>query len=198
MISAVADWHLGTIAQLCRAMSLQLRHVSTIGKKLIKQHYLLQMSPQYYELQPTNGWDQLASWGHPSKFQRFRVLVSLLQQHHSLEANQTLHDVWPSPGLVHYLYISGAVAPWRNFCRCKIHFTFQVLCAPILAALLHSTRAVGIRQNLLHATRNGITELLQRVPCIFGWASITLGIGPHSSFMLLFISPAFMFGKGCW
>jgi len=70
MISAVADWHLGTIAQLCRAMSLQLRHVSTIGKKLIKQHYLLQMSPQYYELRPTNGWDQLASWGHPSKFQR--------------------------------------------------------------------------------------------------------------------------------
>jgi len=25
--------HLGTIAQLCRAMSSQLRHVSTIGKK---------------------------------------------------------------------------------------------------------------------------------------------------------------------
>jgi len=27
--------HLGTIAQLCRAISSQLRHVSTIGKKLI-------------------------------------------------------------------------------------------------------------------------------------------------------------------
>ena len=33
--------HLGTTAQLCRAISLQLRHVSTIGKKLVKQHYLL-------------------------------------------------------------------------------------------------------------------------------------------------------------
>jgi len=27
--------HLGTIAQLCRAVSLELRHVSTIGKKLL-------------------------------------------------------------------------------------------------------------------------------------------------------------------
>ena len=31
--------HLGTIAQLCRVTSSQLRHVSTIGKKLVKQQY---------------------------------------------------------------------------------------------------------------------------------------------------------------
>jgi len=36
--------HLGTIAQFCRAISSQLRHVSTIGKKLFKQQYLLYMS----------------------------------------------------------------------------------------------------------------------------------------------------------
>ena len=36
--------HLGTIAQLCRAISSQLRHVSTIGKKLVKQQYILHMS----------------------------------------------------------------------------------------------------------------------------------------------------------
>jgi len=35
---------LGTIAQLCRAIAWQLRHVSTIGKKLVKQQYLLHMS----------------------------------------------------------------------------------------------------------------------------------------------------------
>ena len=28
--------HLGTIAQICRAISSQLRHISTIGKKLVK------------------------------------------------------------------------------------------------------------------------------------------------------------------
>ena len=30
--------HLGTIAQLCRAISLQLRHISTIGKKLLSSN----------------------------------------------------------------------------------------------------------------------------------------------------------------
>ena len=47
--------HLGTIPQLCRAMSLELRHVSTIGKKLVKQQYLLHMCPQYGELWPSSG-----------------------------------------------------------------------------------------------------------------------------------------------
>ena len=35
---------MGTIAQLCWAISSQLRHVSTIGKKLVKQQYVLHMS----------------------------------------------------------------------------------------------------------------------------------------------------------
>ena len=64
--------HLGTIAQLCRAINLssQLRHVSTIGKKLVKQRYVHHMSSQYGELQPTNVWDRFISLGNPSKFQR--------------------------------------------------------------------------------------------------------------------------------
>jgi len=36
-------------------ISSQLRHISTIGKKLVKQQYLLQTSSQYGELRPTNG-----------------------------------------------------------------------------------------------------------------------------------------------
>jgi len=47
--------HLGTIAQLCRAISLQLRHISTIGKKLVKQQYLPYMAVQYGKLRPTSG-----------------------------------------------------------------------------------------------------------------------------------------------
>jgi len=43
-------------------------------------------------------------WGTPANFNGFRVLPLLLQQRSSLEANQTLHDIWPSPGLVHYIY----------------------------------------------------------------------------------------------
>ena len=36
--------HLHTIAQLCRAVSSQIRHVSTIGKKFVKQQYVPHMS----------------------------------------------------------------------------------------------------------------------------------------------------------
>jgi len=34
-------------------------------KKLVKQQYLLHISPQYGELRPTSGWDCLVSLGHP-------------------------------------------------------------------------------------------------------------------------------------
>jgi len=42
--------HLGTIAQFCRAMSSQLRHVSTIGKKLVKQRYVLHVPTIWWTL----------------------------------------------------------------------------------------------------------------------------------------------------
>jgi len=49
---------------------------------------------------------------------------------------------------------------------------------------VHGSRAVGISESLRRHTRNGITELSQRAPPIFGWAAITLGISPHSSLCL--------------
>ena len=49
--------HLRTIEHVSRAISSQLRHLSTFEKKLrpTKQQYVLQMSPQYGELRPTSG-----------------------------------------------------------------------------------------------------------------------------------------------
>ena len=73
--------HLCTIAQLCRPMSSQLRHVSTIGKKLVKQQYILHTSSQYGELRPTSGWDRYRSLGHPYKFQRVSRLGSVTARH---------------------------------------------------------------------------------------------------------------------
>ena len=75
--------HLGTIAQLCRAISSQLRHISTIGKKLVKQQYLLYMSSQYGELWLASGWDHLVSLGHPCKFQLVSRLGSITARHSS-------------------------------------------------------------------------------------------------------------------
>jgi len=42
---------------------------SKIGKKLVKQQYLLHMSSQYVEFLFSIGWDQFGSLRHPSKFQ---------------------------------------------------------------------------------------------------------------------------------
>ena len=54
------------------------------------------MSPQYGELRPTNGSDRFTSLGQPSTFQRVSRLGFV-----TAPTNQTLHDLWPSPGLVH-------------------------------------------------------------------------------------------------
>ena len=70
--------HLGTIAQLCRVISLQLRHVSTIGKKTCYTEISPHMSLQYGELRPISGWDRFVSLGHPSKFQRLSRLRSFV------------------------------------------------------------------------------------------------------------------------
>jgi len=70
--------HLRIIAQLCRAISSQLRHISTIGKKNLPHR-----SSQYGELRPTSSWDPLASLGHPCNFQRVSHLGSVTARHSS-------------------------------------------------------------------------------------------------------------------
>ena len=97
--------HLRTIAQLCWARSSQLRHVSTIGKKLVKQQYVLHMSSQYGERGPLTAEISSGVWDTPANLNEFHVLASLLHRRHSAEVSQTLHDVWPSLGLVQYIYI---------------------------------------------------------------------------------------------
>jgi len=70
--------HLSTIAQVCRAISSQLRHVSTIGKNLLSNN----ISPTC----PYNmvNFGLLAAeivsliWGSPANFNGFRVFAALL------------------------------------------------------------------------------------------------------------------------
>ena len=70
----------------------------------------------------------LPVWGTPANFNGFRVLASLRHRRHSTEVNRTLHNIWPSPGPVHYIYIFGGSCPKRNFTRCKIHFSSKSSC----------------------------------------------------------------------
>jgi len=173
--------HLRTIAQICWDISLQLRHVSAFGKKLVKQQYVLHMYPQYCELRPINCWDLLASLGHPSKFWWVSHLA-FVSAATSLTGGQ--------PNFAQYLVISWAATlyihfrgllPLTEFCRVENSSYVQVLRSRILAALLHGTPAAGVSQTLRHGTRNGVTQLSQWSPILFGRVAITLDIGPHSS-----------------
>jgi len=77
--------HLGTIAQLCRALSLQLRHVSTIRKKNLLnsnisstcRHNMANFGPLLVEIGS-------GVWDTPANFKGFRVLASLLVLHGTL------------------------------------------------------------------------------------------------------------------
>jgi len=93
--------HLRNIAQIFLAVSSQLRQ-STIGKKLVKQQFV--SSTCFHNMAnfgPLKAEIGSGVWGTPANFNGIRVLPSLLQRRRSLEVNQTLHDVWPSPRLVH-------------------------------------------------------------------------------------------------
>jgi len=99
-------------------------------------------------------------WGTPANFKGVCVLASLLQQHRSTEANQTLHDVWPSPGLVYCIYIFGGSCPVNEFCQVQNSLCVQVLRSPILAAIQHGTRLIGVSQTLWRSTE-GATYIRQ-------------------------------------
>ena len=103
-------------------------------------------------------------WGTPANSNGFLVLVSLLQPRCSTEANQTLHDVWPSPGLVHYIYVFGGSCSVTEFCQVQHSLCVQVLRSPILAALLHGTLVVGVSQTLRALNRGRqLGSLLQAI-----------------------------------
>ena len=74
-----------TVAQIFRAISSQWRHVSTMGKNLVKQQYVLQMTPRCNELRPTSSWDRSSSLGHPYEFQRLSRLGRVTERQSSSE-----------------------------------------------------------------------------------------------------------------
>jgi len=82
--------HLGTIAQLCRAVSLQLRHVSTIGKNLLNSSISCRCPYNMLNFSPLTAEITLPVWGTPAHFNGFRVLAALLQGTLVVGVSQTL------------------------------------------------------------------------------------------------------------
>jgi len=152
--------HLRTIAQLCRAISSQLSNVSTIGKKNIKQQYLLHTFSQYGELRHISDWDRLASLWHPSKFQRVSrlgfVTAPTSLNGGQLHFSRCLTVSWAGRPT---LYIFPGSCPLTESCLVQNSLCVQILRSPVLEALLHGTGAAVVSQTLRRGTGDGITKL---------------------------------------
>jgi len=82
--------HLGTIAQLCWAISLQLRHVSTIGKNFLSSNMSSTCPHNMVNFGLLAAEIGLPVWGTPPNFNSLRVLAALLHGSKVVSDSQTL------------------------------------------------------------------------------------------------------------
>jgi len=84
--------HLGTIAQLCRSMSSQLRHISTVGKNLLNSNICPTCPYNMVNFCPLAAEIVSLVWGTPANFNGFRVLIlaALLHGTAAVGVSQTL------------------------------------------------------------------------------------------------------------
>jgi len=69
---------LRTIAELCRAISSQLRHASAIGKKLLNSNISSTCPGNMVNFGPLTAETRWRVWGTPVNFNGFRILAALL------------------------------------------------------------------------------------------------------------------------
>jgi len=79
------------------------------------------MSSQYGELRPISGWDRFTSFGHPVNFNGFAQWLRYYVTHRKLTKLCTMFGRLMGSYTIYTF--SGALSPWRNFARCKVHFT---------------------------------------------------------------------------
>jgi len=87
-------------------------------------------------------------WGTLTNFNIFCVLASLLHQRRSMQVNQTLHDVWWSPVLVHYIYIFRGSFPLTELIlQVQNSLCVQVYCTALEQSV--SAKLCGVGQGNL-------------------------------------------------
>jgi len=98
-------------------------HIDNQEKKLVKQQYLLHMSPQYGELRPTSAEIGPVVWGTPSNVNGFRVLAALLHGTPVVGVSQTV-----ALNRRRHLYSAGRRSRWASthilVCFCCVRFSF--------------------------------------------------------------------------
>jgi len=82
--------HLVTIARLCWAVSPQLTHVSTIGKKVLSSNISATCPHNMVNLGPLTAEIGLGVWGTRASFNGFHVLAALMHDTLVVGVSQTL------------------------------------------------------------------------------------------------------------
>jgi len=105
--------HLRTIAQLCRAISSQLRNASTIGINLLSSSMSSRCSHNVVNFGPLT--DEIGSgvWSTPANFNGFRVLAALLHGSQVVSVSQTL-PCW-TEGATYVCQGDHHVGHWPTF-----------------------------------------------------------------------------------
>ena len=170
-----ARWNTGhinyakiAIAEISRAIPSQLRHVSTVRKKLLNSNVSSTCFHNMVNFGPLAAEIGSGVWKTPGNFNEFRLFASLLHRCRATEVNKTLHDVSPSPGLVQYTHFA-VFCPLTEFCH------VQNSLASKSCVLVYWQGYCMTLQPRVSAKLCGVVQP------IFGWTAITLGIGPHSS-----------------
>ena len=127
--------HLRTIAQLCRAIYSQLRHISTIGKNFLNSnvsptcpHNMVNFGPLVAEI----CW---RVWGTFANFNGFCVLTALLHGTLVVCVSQTLRH-W-TKGATYIRQGGHYIGHWPTFL--VVRFCFSLMCPkwPILCRMVH-------------------------------------------------------------
>jgi len=99
--------HLGTMAQLCRAVSSQLRYVSAIGKNLLSSNISSTFPHNMVNFGPLAAEIVSLVWGTPGNFNGFRVLAALLHGTLVVSVGQTA-----ALNRGRHLYSAGRPSRW--------------------------------------------------------------------------------------
>jgi len=118
--------HLRTIAQLCGAISSQLRYVSTIGKKLLSSNTSPTCPYNMVNFGPLAAEIVSLVWGTPANFNGFHVLAALLHTTLLVGVSQTA-----ALNRGRDLYLAGRPSRWA-----LAHISSLILLSTILFVYL--------------------------------------------------------------
>ena len=157
--------HFGTIAQLCLAVSSQLRRVSTIEKNLLNTDTFSTCPCNMVDfglLMAGNFW---RVWDNPADFNRFRILAALLHGTPVVGVSQTA-----ALNRGHHLYSAGRPSRWA-LAHILVPYSFAFHCSFITRSPSHASTDISCCR---------VSVCLSQVGVLLKWLNVGLHKQRHT------------------